>query len=247
MATPVEELIPPGKASKLHIEPRRGVDIRVSLGPLPRQPRLPGWAYGLAAVVVVLMLAIPVWLRMSSPVVDVADTPTPIAVSAPPAESADPFLRAESGGVVTGFGWLPSSPITFSVNGFEGDESFESDSAGRFNFRVTSIGLRFEPGDVLSATDGTSTRQMTIPDLIIDTFDPGLGVASGTTSLPDGALVELRIPAPGENGLPLRLQTTVRAGARSFAFEPVSPEQIEPESWISVHSGDGPYEVRLEP
>ena len=248
IAAPVEELIPGDMASKLDIEPGQGVDISVSLGPPQRRQRFPGWAYGLAAAVVVLLLALPVWLLLSNPVADVADTtPPPTTVPDPPAESADAFLRAESEGVVTGVGWLPSTPITFAVNGFEGDGSFDSDSAGSFNFPLASIGLGFEPGDTLSATDGTSTQQILIPVLTVDTFDPDLGVASGTTSLPDGTRVELRIPVSEDNDFLPQLQTTVQAGAWSFTFESMSPEQITAESWISVESGDGPYEVRLGP
>lgn len=249
ITAPVEELIPFEMASRLGIEQRPSVDISVSLGVPQRRQRLPGWAYGLITAVVVFLLAIPLWLLLSNPTDDPADAPPAVTTAPfPPVESDDPFfLRAESGGVVTGIGWLPSSPITFAVNGLEGDESVDADAAGRFNFPLASIGLRFGPGDTLTATDGTTTRQILIPVLTVDIFDPDLGIASGSTPLPDDTPVELIVAASGGTELLLRLQTTVQAGTWSFIFEPISPVQTTTESWISVHSGDGPYDVRLEP
>lgn len=245
MAAPVEELITGDMASKLDIEAGQRVDIRVSVGAVEHRRRLPAWAHGVGAAVFVLLLAIPVWLLVSNLAADVADTPT--TISWPPVESGDPFLRAQSDGVATGVGWLPSRPITFAVNGSVGEGRVNSDSAGSFNFPLASIGLGFEPGDILSASDGVSTRQMVIPFVTVDTFDLGLGVASGTAMLPDGSPIELRIIGSAPAVALSRLQTTVESGAWSFAFVPISSEQAITESWISIDSGNGLFEIRLAP
>lgn len=239
-SSPLDELLPDSLAWDADVGSVPDVAISVPLGPGPRQRRAPSWVTGLAAAAFVLLLAIPLWLFSSNEVEEPAGTQTTLAT--------DPFLRAESGGVTTGVGWSPSGLITLAVNGIEGNEAVQTDPTGDFNVDLASVGLSLAPGDTLTATDGTFTRRILIPVLTVEIFDPELGVASGTTSLPDGTEVELRVAGPGDDEFLISLRTTVQAGTWNFEFDPMlSPGQNASESWVSVPAGDGPFEIRLQP
>lgn len=207
-AAPLEELVPAGFVSELDVESGQAVEIAVPLGPLRRRRRTPAWVYGLAAAVAVLLLSIPVWLLVSNTdqdVVDTTPTPTTVPASTPTtdAETApsttvvpvptgdNPHLGLdEPAGNVSGHEFAPGVVVMMRVNGTTWSEIGITDESGSFEVhRAASV----EPGDLLEIEAGGIVRTLTLPELSFDTYDPETGIASGTTSLPNGTVLSLHV------------------------------------------------------
>lgn len=187
MASPVEDLIPSGMAEDLEISPRPTVEVRIPLGP-PRRPRrrLPGWAWGLAAAVAVIVLSIPLYLWLSDSPPDVADT-TPTSV----VTSQNHGLTFDLGTqTLQGAAWPPNVEITASLSGIPDTTlTTTSDATGSFTVGPFS-GCCVD--SLLTVTDGETSKSVQIPWAVtIWRVDPAADVIAGTVSTSGDVFVRI--------------------------------------------------------
>ncbi|MGI9601288.1 MAG: hypothetical protein ACR2QE_05360, partial [Acidimicrobiales bacterium] len=114
------------------------------------------------------------------------------AATAPPTPSiwATSVGDASTGGdAVLGFDFAPSTPLTISVNGLPVGDPPTSDGTGFFSYDNPTLDLG--SGDVVSVSDGTSSKTLTLAALSFDNLNYTTGAADGTTDQPDGTQVDV--------------------------------------------------------
>lgn len=136
LATPLDELVPE-EAREEEGTLREKIEITIPLTPVRRSTR-PAWLYGVAALVAVLLLAIPIWLWVSDQP-DVAET-TPTTLTPPTLpESLDlaryPLVFDGNSQSLSGTGWLPNDEVvaTLDTQGSVETRTAGTDTRGGFS------------------------------------------------------------------------------------------------------------------
>ncbi len=110
-----------------------------------------------------------------------------------PAEEAptDTLIMVEPNvQVINGQNWLPEETVTIAVNGDQ--FSVATDTDGNFEMSpVTHPGLEVARGQVVTATDGVTTKVHFVRDLFVTEVDADEDTVSGTA--PAGSIVEVRV------------------------------------------------------
>lgn len=96
---------------------------------------------------------------------------------------------------VGGNSFAPNATVTVTVDGTPRG-SAETDQYG--NFWTDTLGVDLVPGSVVVATDGSTSKELTLVTLTIDTVDPATDVMSGTA--PPGAVVNVHVDGGMDNG-----------------------------------------------
>ena len=122
------------------------------------------------------------------------------------AQDSPRFQASLSNDWVQGMGFVPNASVDVDVNG--SPSTVPTDGDGRFNFNP---GPDLVPGDVITVSDGTTTKSLTLADLTFDSLDPVTDVGSGTAAVPDGTQIDVSVAGPN-------VTTTVTGGLWSVDF-----------------------------
>lgn len=136
-------------------------------------------------------------------------------------------------GRLRGAGWAIGREVDILVDGIASGSPGRTDQLGGLFADADLDGFELQPGSVLTVSDGTTTRDATIPLLTFDRFDPGQGIASGTTSLTRQDRVELYLT--NSDGTAVRGAVTPTAGRWIVEFDPIDRGDIvEPPQVVAL-------------
>ena len=134
---------------------------------------------------------------------------------------------------VGGNNFAPNTTVTVTVDDTP-RASAETDAYG--NFWTESVGVDLVPGSVVVASDGSTSKELTLVALTIDTVDPATDVVTGTA--PADAAVAVHIDESGMGGGDLEV-TADGSGHWSADFTGTFDVPAVWFAWASVRDSDG--------
>jgi hypothetical protein len=114
-----------------------------------------------------------------------------ISTSGPANANSGPYVSGDYGGQILAVGFPVGNDVSVSVNGLPlGTQTVVGESTD-FNF-----GSQLHPGDYIVATDGATTKELTLDNVGVDFASPATNVVSGFA--PDGRQVTVDPNAVGD-------------------------------------------------
>ena len=145
-------------------------------------------------------------------------------------------------GLLRGAGWGVGREVVIRVDDVESVSPGRTDQFGGLFADAEVNGFELRPGSVIVVSDGTTTREATIPLLTFDRFDPVRGIASGTTSVTGRDRIELFFTT--SDGTAVRGAVTPTAGSWIVEFDPVVLGAVVEPPEVAALTGEASFWVR---